>query len=332
MPKSLTYKNTRTSIIGQSIFLHEEYPRGYAYEGKTHFIHYFGLEHGFYEIPARLTVIQEKSGSLEDWVKSEFGAEDIEEMETEVGAIVKGVWRPSLRSAQDVYEALDVTEQEMRLSENALRLLINKLDDIFLYIEPAVASQHVYSHKTRELLILACTELENFWQYYAEKSGLSGSGKRLTTNDYARLCQPLHLKEYQFTLNTYAGIPPIRPFEHWDIAKPTASLAWYDAYNNTKHDREKHFSQATLFHCISAVVACLVMHCVKFSPYQMFGRNNTFSAIINQHFKGSLVNVNYRSFYLFQVNPEHEKQGEYFRYVSSDGEASFLFRSLNFTV
>jgi hypothetical protein len=332
MPKALTYKNTRTSVIGQSFFLHEEYSRGYAYEGETHFVHYYGLGHGFRNVPLRLTVIEQKSGSLEDWVKREFGAEDIEEMETEVGVIVKGVWRPSLCSYQDIYKTLDVTEQEMRLSENALRLLINKLDDIFVYIEPCAASRDVYSHKTRELLILACTELENFWQYYAERSRLSGSGKRLTTNDYAKLCKPLHLKEYQFTLNTYAGLPPLRPFEHWDTAKPTASLAWYDAYNKTKHDREKHFSQATLFHCINAVVACLVMHCVKFSPYQMFGQTNAFSSIINQHFKAGLVEVDYRNFYLFQVNPEHEERGKYLSLGSIDGDASFLFKALDFTV
>lgn len=332
MLKGLTYKNTKTDLIGQSFFLHEEYPRGFAYEGKTHFIHYYGYGHGFRDIATRLTVIKEKSGSLEDWVKREFGAEDIEEMETEVGTIVKGVWRPSLYIYQDTYQALDVTEHEMRLSENALRLLIGKLDDIFLYIEPSLTSLNVYSHKTRELLILACTELENFWQYYANKCNLEGSRKRLTTNDYAKLCQPLHLKEYQFTLNTYAGLPPIRPFEHWNVAKPTASLAWYDAYNKTKHDREKHFSQATLIHCINAVVACLVMHCVKFSPYQMFRQTNTFSSIINQHFKGSLVDVKYRSFYLFQIDPEHEKLGEYFKYSSFDGKAKFLFRQIDFTI
>jgi len=85
MLKGLTYKNTKTDLIGQSFFLHEEYPRGFAYEGNTHFIHYYGYGHGFRDIATRLTVIKEKSGSLEDWVKREFGAEDIEEMETEVG-------------------------------------------------------------------------------------------------------------------------------------------------------------------------------------------------------------------------------------------------------
>lgn len=213
MPKGITYRNTKTDIIGQSMFLHEEYPRGLAYEGKTHFIHYYGHEHGFWNVPTRLTIVDLKNGSLEDWVKREFGAEEIEEMEMEVGEIVKGVWRPSLYHYQDTYQALDITEQEMRLSENALRLLINKLDDIFLYIEPSPTSLHVYSHKTRELLILACTEVENFWQYYVDKCSLEGRSRRFTTNDYAKLCQPLHLKEYQFTLNTYAGLPAIRPFE-----------------------------------------------------------------------------------------------------------------------
>lgn len=321
MLKAITYSNTKTTVARWKN-LHTEYSRGYAYEDDTHFVHYYGSGYNFHDVAIGLTAIEKKSGTLEDWVIRVFGAENIEEMEIEVGTVVKGVWRPSLYFYGDTYASLSVTEQEMRLSENALRLLINKLDDIFLYIEPSMASQNVYSHKTRELLILACTELENFWQYYADKAGLTISKRRLTTNDYAKLCDPLHLKEYQFSLNTYESIPPIRPFQHWDIDKPTASLSWYDAYNKTKHDREKHFSEASLINCINAVAACLVMHCVKFSPYQMFTQNNTFSSIINQHFHGSLVGVNYRSFYLFRLDLNRDIREDLFIFDAKEEGAT----------
>lgn len=330
MNKALAYKVTKTTVPRWSDSLHAGYPRGYAYEDDTHFVHYYGIGSAFCDIAIGLTAIEKKSGTLEDWVKRVFGAEDIVEIETEVGTVVKGVWRPSLYFPEDTYLALSVSEQEMRLSENALRLLINKLDDIFLYIEPSSAAMNVYSHKTRELLILACTELENFWKYYADKSAKLRGKKRLTTNDYAKLCKPLHLKEYQFTLNTYASVPPISPFEHWDPAKPTASLTWYDAYNKTKHDRDKHFEEATLIHCINAVVACLVMHCVKFSPYQMFGQNNTFSALINQHFSGSLVNPDYKSFCLFRLNLKGDVREDLFIFDVKDYNYRHTLKQIDF--
>ena len=38
----------------------------------------------------------------------------------------------------------------------------------------------------------------------------------------------------------------LAPFALWEEARPTGSLAWYDAYNAVKHDRERNFSRATL--------------------------------------------------------------------------------------
>ena len=38
--------------------------------------------------------------------------------------------------------------------------------EIFEYIEADINGLKFYIHKTRELLILACTEVENQWQHY----------------------------------------------------------------------------------------------------------------------------------------------------------------------
>lgn len=328
MPKAITYKNTKTTIPRLPKDLHDTLCRGYAYEDRTHFVHYYGVDDQMRIISIGLTAIEKKSGTLEDWVIRTFGAENIEQMNLEVGHCIKGVWRPSLYIYKDTYSALSVTEHEMRLSENALRLLITKLDDIFLYIEPSLSSQNVYSHKTRELLILACTEIENFWKYYTDDSVKS----RLTTRDYVKLCEALHLREYQFTLNTYGTLPPIRPFEHWDLTKPTASLPWYDAYNKTKHDRDKHFSDATLMNCINAVIACLVMHCVKFSPHQMFEQNNTFSSMVNQHFHGQLINVDYKSFYLFKLDLPEDTRPELFIFDAERDKFTIPFKQLDLKI
>jgi hypothetical protein len=211
--------------------------------------------------------------------------------------------RPSLYYYNDTYQALDVSENEMRLSENSLRLLVQKLDEIFLYIEPSRSSLNTYSHKTRELLILACTEVENFWQYFMTNAECKPLNKRNhTTKDYVKLADKLFLRDYEFTLKTYSSVPSIRPFKDWDIKAPTGSLLWYDAYNKTKHDRDKHFADATLIHCINAVVANLIMHCVRFSPFPMFEQTNTFSSLVNQHFEGGFAECDTSTLYLPKIN------------------------------
>jgi len=299
--KAIAYNNTATNLPDFDSNIHNKHNRGYAYETESHFIHFYGQGCGFYIISVGLMVCHKKEGTLADWVTKFFGATNVVNIEYEVGFAVKGVWRPSLYFYEDTFQALGVTENEMRLSENALRLLISKLDELFLFIEPCKGSLNVYSHKTRELLILACTELENFWQNYMPKSK-NGKSDRFTTKDYVKLLDRLFLADFEFTINTHDALPSFRPFEKWTAANPTSSLIWYDSYNKTKHNRQTHFSSATLENCINAVIACLIMHCVRYSPFPMFEQNNTFSSLINQNFSARLVNFDPAKVYLYKVH------------------------------
>jgi hypothetical protein len=109
-----------------------------------------------------------------------------------------------------------------------------------------------YGHKTRELLILASTEVENTWKSYMRIANVEPSLKEFTTHDYANLSMPLHLSEYQISLPRYADIPAIRPFCDWSVSQPSRSLPWYNAYNKTKHDRNVHFPEASFIHAVAA--------------------------------------------------------------------------------
>lgn len=309
----LTYCNTKTTLPGWVDTVHNDHQRGYAYETNTHFVHMYGRDTGFSVISIGLTAIEKKQGNLNDWVIKTFGAQDIQPLNLTIGHAIDGVWRPSLYYSADTFQALNVEENEMRLSEQALRLLVEKMDEILLYIEPDSASLNTYSHKTRELLILACTELENFWMSYMKKSGVQPlNGRTFTTKDYVKLKDKLHLKEFEFELKTYSSVPLLRPFEQWDDANPTATLPWYEAYNKTKHDRSAYFSLSTLLNCINAVVANLVMHCVKYSPFPMFEQSNAFSSLINQHFKAKFFRCNPQTFYLHKIDLPPSTRGDLF--------------------
>lgn len=320
----ISYTNTR-NLPGWANQLHLDHPLGYAYETPTHFVHFWGNNNGFYNIQVGLTTIEGKKGrNLEDWASQVFGAQNIQPMDViEIGHAVKGVWRPSLRFEDEISQALMVTSHEMRLAEQSLRLLLERLDEILLYIEPNAMALNTYSHKTRELLILASTEVENYWQSYITIAGSPPpqNGHVYNTRDYVKLADKLFLRDYEFKFKAYPHIPVIAPFATWNTNNPTTSLTWYNAYNQTKHDRSTHFAEAKLEYCFSAVVACLVLQCVKFSPFPMFTGNSVFSSLINQHFDGRLIACSPKTCYIPLLNLQPNTKEELLTFNPRDYEA-----------
>jgi hypothetical protein len=146
-------------------------------------------------------------------------------------------------------------------STGQLHALIGQLEQICRVIHPKGDNLNTYGHETRNVLILACTELEAHW-----KNILKANCKRgQNTEDYSRLSEPMKLGEYRVELSYYPWISPILPFENW-VRSKTASkhLGWYAAYNNVKHDRENQFSEATLRNAVHAVAGCFVMLCAQY--------------------------------------------------------------------
>ncbi len=214
-----------------------------------------------------------------------------------------GVWRPGISTYDDARHGLGSTDVERHEHLQSIRLLIERLDELFLYIEPSQNSLLNYSHKTRDLLILACTELENNWKQYLQAAKAAPiNGKDYTTNDYVRLHPKLFLSEFELSLKAYPSIAPVRPFQGWNTQHPTQSLPWYHAYNLTKHNRQSHFSEATLSNCLSSVCANLILFSVHFSPLPLYHEGGTVSALFNQLFEISLRDCSPSTFYIRSVN------------------------------
>ena len=146
----------------------------------------------------------------------------------------------------------------------------------------------------------------------------SSRGRDFTTNDYIRLRDPLHLSEFELVLKPY-DIDPIRPFLGWDPTHPTTSLPWYNAYNLTKHDRERHFDKATLKNCLDAVCAQIAMFSVRFSPISLYNEGGPGSALFRQLFDIRLQDCNPTSFYLpsIELPTNISTQPVWFNSVSS---------------
>lgn len=313
---AICYRNTKTTLPGWVEPLHVSQQYGYAYETDTHFIHIYGTGNGLFTISPGLTVCQEKAGTLEDWVKKVFGAVDIQNMNNQVGHVTTGIWRPGLYYDNEIFQALNCDEYERRESEQALKILLDKLEELLLYIEPDTSNLRTYSHKLRELLILACTEVENQWLSIYKKSQVSTEQKKFTTNEYVKLKDKAFLGEYQISFNNYRDLASIAPFKDWSIEQPTQSLDWYNAYNKTKHDRSTSFREAKLKHVLSAISANIILHCVRFSPYGLYNNRTTLSGYINQTVKIELNNCNVKSCYIPFIQLPSNTRKDLFLYNS----------------
>lgn len=294
---------TNPNLLGWVAGAFANQRRGLAYEVDGFFVHIYGQEDGLWVVSSGLTATEPAVGDLASWATKVFGAKEIRQLTVEAGHVMDGVWRPGLYYIDQIWQALGTGRQEQRAAEQSLYLLVSALNDLFLYIEPEQAGLDAYGPKTRELLILACTEAEDVWTRYLRRAGRPASARGHSTKDYVALLGPLHLAEYQVELVPYANAPKVRPFASWQAASPTQSLAWYEAYNKTKHDRSSHLCSATVARCIEAVAANVVLYCVRFSPYSLFGQTTPLASLATHLFSVELVGADPSSFYVPLIDP-----------------------------
>ena len=150
-----------------------------------------------------------------------------------------------------------------------LESLFRNLGELFRVSHPAPDNLNSYGSAIRDLLILACTEVEAQWKAIAIENHLPPILKHFNTKDYVKLLPAMKLNEYGISLLRYPGNPFVFPFNNWNPADPTQSLDWYNAYNQVKHDREAHFKEATLGRAIYAVAACLVLLAAQFGEHNL---------------------------------------------------------------
>lgn len=309
------YNNTTTTLPNWVGPLHESRSLGYAYETNTHFVHLYGENYGLNVISVGLTVIEQKNGSLIDWVTRVFGAQNIQPLKLPIGDTIEGIWRPSLYYSEDMQSAINVDTFEKRSAEQALRVLIEKLDDILLYVEPNKNGLSSYGHKSRELLILACTEVENLWTSVLQKAATQPiNGRVFTTQDYVKLLPKACLNEFEITFKNYSGLRKFKPYSSWNPQQPTQSLSWYDAYNKTKHDRNSNFNEAILENVMDSIAAVITIFCAKFGPFTLIKDNNSLSSMINQHFEICLNNSDPATYYVPKIELPNNTRNDLFVY------------------
>lgn len=145
---------------------------------------------------------------------------------------------------------------------NQLQILIELIEKVFKYISPVQKNMETFGNELRNIIILACTEVESLWKDTLLSNNYAN--KKLTTKDYVELLSILKLNEYKIKFNFYPDIEEVSPFSNWNTKSTTQSLSWYSDYNAIKHDRLNEFSKATLKNAIESVSAVVIMLIAKY--------------------------------------------------------------------
>ncbi|MEK7551870.1 MAG: hypothetical protein AAB534_00445 [Patescibacteria group bacterium] len=260
----------------QNFLFHHE--RGVAFECSGFFFA-SGIRHGGKVHSVRFPDIN--FSDLKNWVAKSFGDTEPIESNYVLGTFYKRIWRPTACGDRWQDEAI---KERINESFVSLRILLTKLEILFETIEPNKANLSTHGHKIREIILLACMEVESAWTAVLKENDYPSTA-RLRTNDYVKLLQAMFLDAYELSLQSYPNFPKFIPFAGWNSSNPTTSLSWYDAYNKTKHDREENLKLATLENAVYAVGAAVVMFHAQFGLNFGTGPFDQKSPIIRNIFK-----------------------------------------------
>ena len=166
-----------------------------------------------------------------------------------------GNWSPSLHLEPEVVAA----------SQAQARTLLRQLERISQTVQPAEENYKAFGHDIRNLLILACMEVETHWRGVLVANG--AYRKAFKTTDYVALAEIMGLREYVVRFPAFPALGAISPFKGWGLGpNPTTDLPWYAAYNAVKHNRETEFKEANLQHAFQAISACAAMLVAQYGP------------------------------------------------------------------
>jgi hypothetical protein len=158
-----------------------------------------------------------------------------------------------------------IERRHLLLSVNQLATLKEMLISVFNTVYPVFDADNpdknnltTYGHNIKNLLVLACIEVETQLKgiYKAHENAIQS---HYSTKDYVKLKNILHLDKYEVHFPFYSDLPSIQPFKNWNAQQPTGSLDWYDSYNAIKHNSENEFHRANLGNAIYAVSAVAVL-------------------------------------------------------------------------
>lgn len=187
-----------------------------------------------------------------------------------------------LSSSEQLWTNTEDLKALIATSASQAAVLATEIARICRTVHPQGRNLKSYGNDTRNLLILACTEVEMHCrgvllanQYPNEKPTIEDAKTALR--------DVLRLHEYRVSFPAYPWLSSFAPFDGWQHGK---SLDWWSAYNGVKHNRENEFQKATLKNVFSAVAANVVLLVAQFGGAG-YGRETELSRFIKLDSKPS---------------------------------------------
>lgn len=167
---------------------------------------------------------------------------------------------------------------------------LNLLD----YIEPSDTNLKTYSFRIHELLSRVCIEIEANFKAVLLENGYSKKSD-LNMDDYKKINHSHKLSKYRVKFPVWNGNKSIRnPFSNWENNK---GLSWWRAYNNSKHNRQSEFKDASFLNLTDAIAALTIVIASQFWTYEFYKNSPTYLITDNS----------------YQVDDFNETTGDYFR-------------------
>jgi len=145
-------------------------------------------------------------------------------------------------------------------------VLLSDFQKLTEFVEPSIANAGTYSFRIYELILRTCTEFESICKELLIEGNYGKQPEHMNINDYKTLESSLILESIKVSLT---GWNPendfIQPFNGWSREQPP--LRWYNQYNVVKHNRNSHFTNASLDilrYSICGLFCCLVKAGVTF--------------------------------------------------------------------
>lgn len=212
----------------------------------------------------------------------------------------KQVPRPNSNYNEWIY----VTDSEYAICPEyycrAFFLLQDEIRALFEFIEPADLNCVVYSYKIHQLLIRICIEVENNFKAILQENNytpMDSKGRprledKWNINDYKIINKSHHLSSYSVEFPIWIGdkYRIRKPFEEW---KNKGLLTWYNAYNQTKHNRSNNFSLANFNNLLDAYAGLFVVLTSQFGAYSFQPGPTILSFGGASYFKGEYGIGNY---------------------------------------
>lgn len=200
------------------------------------------------------------------WAKGEFDCLPI--VDALLNSSPGGYYPRSIRDKihlNGVIHSQPINEIETLNEIRSLSSIATGLMKAFDYVEPESANLNTYGNKLRELLILACTEVEYLWIKYLQANSYPTQNS-YATRDYVKCLPHLKLDDYEVQLTLFPSLGSFRPFLGWNSQQPTQSIGWYHAYNSVKHNRGANMSMATLEAVINSIAAISILLKAQHGP------------------------------------------------------------------